>query len=103
MASGGQRFVRGSFIAPGSALNIKTPEKPVKIELLNVSDPASGHHHDHMPDASLLVQTDTFVNVTSNGITLQSAGDGDSFTGFIVGTDANFNTSGEQVYWTAWY
>lgn len=103
MASGGQRFVRGSFLAPGSALSIKTPEKPVKVELINVSDPAVGYHHDHMPDASVLVVTDTCANVTSNGVTLQSLEDGDGFTGFIVGTDGNFNTSGEQVYWTAWY
>ena len=103
MASGGLRMVRGSFTGTGVAINIKTPEKPYKVELLNVDDPANCQHHDHMPDASVLVGTTTFAYITSNGITLQSQEDGDAFTGFIVGTDANINTATEQVFWTAWY
>lgn len=97
MASGnGGRFVRGSFIASGAEKVIRTPERPLRVELINTTDPAHGIHHDHMPDGSIYVNTDVHAFVTANGVTL-------SDTGFTVGTDANFNTDGEQIYWTAWF
>ena len=103
MASGASRLVRGSYTGTGVAFNVKTPAKPCRVDFFNVTDPATGHHLDTMPAASILVATDTFVWVTSDGITLASQEEGDSFTGFTVGTDANFNTAAERVHWTAWY
>ena len=95
-SANGGRMVRGSFVADGAAKVINTPERPLRVELVNVDDPAIAVHHDHMPDASVMVATDTFAWVTTNGITL-------SDTGFTVGTDANINTATEQIFWTAWY
>ena len=96
MASGGSLpLVTGAFTGTGSALSIKTVGfKPKRVTLYNQDDPAVGTHTDTMPDEALLVGTDTYALVTSGGVTLTDEG-------FDLGTDANFNTSGELVHWVA--
>lgn len=96
MASGGTLpLVSGAFNATGSIMSIESVGfKPKRVTLYNLDDPAVGVHTDSMAADSVLVQTDTFVAVSANGVTLTDLG-------FDIGTDANFNTSGELVHWVA--
>lgn len=86
----------GAFIATGSAITIaKVGFKPRLVLLINVDDPGLAVHIEGMPAAAAFIHTDaTSSYVTSNGVTLTD-------TGFTVGTDANLNTDGEQVFYMA--
>ena len=96
MASGNSNpLVTGAFTGTGSLITVGSVGfRPKRVTLINLTDPAHGVHLDSMAADSVLVGTTTFAAVTSDGVTLTD-------TGFTVGTDANFNTSGEVVYWCA--
>lgn len=95
MSSGTQCAV-GAFIATGSLMHItKLGFKPRFLVLVNIDDPGFAIFIEGMADASALIHTDaTTSHPTTNGITLTD-------TGFDVGTDANINTDGEQVFYAA--
>lgn len=95
MGSGGTLpTMSGKFVGTGSLVTVDVGFRPKLVKLVNLTDPAEGTWIDSMADGTALAGTDTFAAVSSNGITPTE-------TGFTVGTDANFNTSGETVYWVA--
>lgn len=95
MASGSSIAV-GAIIGTGAAMVVsKVGFKPRLLLLVNVEDPCIGIHIDGMPDASVLIHTDGTTSwVTSQGITLTDVG-------FNMGTRADINTDGEQVFYAA--
>jgi len=94
------KVMTGAFTGTGTAFNVDTVGfKPGRIEFFNRTGLTRCVFTKEMPAASLAKQinhaTVQHAFVTTNGVTLRSAG-------FTVGTDADINTSGELVYWTAY-
>lgn len=97
MASGVNRVMTGAYTGTGSALSVRTVGfRPKKVELFNVTAPASAVWTKDMADAAMFkrVTAGTGSFVTTGGVTPLS-------DGFQVGTDADLNTAAELVYWVA--
>jgi hypothetical protein len=96
MASGGALVAVGGIIGTGAALSVeKIGWKPRAVILINVDDPAIAVHIEGMDDDSEFLHTDGTSSVeTSGAITLTN-------DGFDLGTGADMNTDGEQVFYLA--
>lgn len=92
----GTSIAIGAFIGTGSAMSIeKIGFKPRFLFLANVDDPGFAFCIEGMPAAHALIHTDgTTSYITSTGITLTDKG-------FDLGTRADLNTDGEQVFYAA--
>ena len=97
--SAGTRSVTGSYRGTGSALEVKVVGfRPRQVELMNKDGLAYARWTEEMADGSafkIFNHADTQVAfVTTGGVTPLASG-------FSVGTDADLNTDGEEVYFVA--
>ena len=100
-------FAQGSYAGTGEAVNVIIGFKPTAIFFFNSTDTEmSGCWTQAMSeeDTPILGFKDvggTQSAITSGGITVLDEDDSSSGMGFTVGTDADFNTASDVVFYVA--
>lgn len=97
------QIATGTATGTGSAINVEVGFKPVRVEIVNETDPGYFVWTDTMADGEMqkTIGAGTTTFESSGGISVYE-GSTTEAEGFTIGADTDMNGNADVLHWTAY-